>query len=213
MDVADVKRRLGALSTRSKASVEAARKSLRSYPTSVHPLLHERLSIHWPEMSKPATIVGASIEYSERSQQFRGNTFVHYFLSSFYEQEIRPGQEITPLTIRLSSKTDVGIDSRVSTVNEVLDRHSLWAGPDKDGIVSFNDLILPEVPRDLQLRLFDDFGKSIFSEAVQNLLLRNNFTFPVDDFVSIPIRDEDSAVPSLIMKEKYYAGRDDNRAY
>jgi hypothetical protein len=210
MDIQSIKDRLNALERQEKSSIDATLKSLRAYTTKVHPLCRERLSIHWLDESKSKTTKGRSVEYTNQAKQMRGNTFVHFLLQSFYDQEDSGRGESPILGLKLSMKTILDDSISLNLAEEVT---NLWHATrfEEEMIVELRDLVGPFISKCTYNNLVEDYKNSIFSEAVYNFLHRNNFQFPVDDFVQVRGRDETSM--DLIMVEKYYPGRDDNRAY
>lgn len=193
------------------ACADAITKCLRLYPTVCHPLLLERLSFYNRTMDTNKYIEGRTFRYTETAIGFRGNNLMNYCFQSFYVQE-QEGQEEYVIPIKVSMKTQVRQASGSMSVREAvvatLDK-LLIDGSRVVDLYAYASLFVDSIHLEL---LVNDYANSPLNLAIQGFLSENHYTFPLDKFLSVPGRQETTDT-DLTLKVKYYASRDDHRAY
>jgi len=204
------KERLTTMAAESKIGSDAIGKSLRCYPTKVHPILLERLSVWWDGLDRRSITEGKTFTYDKSVAGLTGSNLMNYVFQSFYDQE--PGDEVEIIYPRLSTKTSVVMsNSQGMTMRSEVEQ---WIGQhQQDGdydVVGLRMLAEQELGLLIVQDLLDNTLNSSFSQSVRSLLESHSFHFPSHQFVTVADR---KLSKDLLMKIKYYPSRDDNRAY
>jgi hypothetical protein len=203
-----VSERISQRKARCNENLEAEVKSLRKYSSEVHPLLRERLDVHFGTHVGPGLVFRTNTFdcIKGNNDNFRASAVMNWLFQSFYDQEEPRIGEV--IEIRVSSKTfnNDKITIEEETMTEFVNiANKIRRVPNLDDFIS-NELGF-EVALDL---LQSDFTQSTLSRSIQDFLVDNNYMFPAGKCVSVPGR---VIKTDLIMNVKYYPGRDDNRAY
>jgi len=208
--IALTKRRLATMAAGEKFGSDAISKSLRCYETKVHPVLSERLSVWLNGLDKRSVTQGRTFLYNRDVAGMPGSRFMNYVLQSFYEQE--PGAEVEVIYPKLSRRTST--DKTSATGLDMLHEVTKWLechqSEDLDEPTVLRDLAKIELTSTIVEDLLDNTLNSSLTRGICDLLFRNEFTFPSDEFLTVEGRRLNR---SLRMKVKYYPSRDDNRAY
>jgi hypothetical protein len=208
--IAIAKERMKAMVAEEKVGSDAYSKSLRCYETVVHPLFIERLSIWWQDLSNRSNIQGRTFIYDNRVEGFTGSKLMNYVFQSFYDQE--PRETIDIIYPKLSTRTTVllssslGLDMR-SEVEAWLESHYDASNLET---ISLRSLCTEELGHAVTQDLLDNTLNSSLSQSIKSFLFRNHFRFPSNQFVTV---DNRLINCDLKMTTKYYASRDDLRAY
>jgi hypothetical protein len=192
-------------------SLDASSKSLRGYATRVHPLNMERILQHYALNEREKVIRGKTFTYNASYEGLSGSNYVNFALQSFYDQEAREGIESIIIYPRLSVKTLIGPRLSKDTMREDIEK---WVDSHVSlttRVASLRELATEELGKSVVDNLLNDYVNSSLSQGILVFLLNHQWTFPSHDYVVV--RGRESPIPGLVMKQKYYANRDDNRAY
>lgn len=205
-----VKSRMTTMAAGTKIGSDAIAKSLRCYETRLHPFLKERLSIWWEELHDKSTTKGTTFRYDKDVEGLHGSRLMNYVFQGFYMQE--PTTKVDVIYPRLSRTTATWKSDRAGTV--IRDDVEQWLrsfhDEEEHDTVSLRALADQELGTTITRDILDNTLHSSLNQGICHLLLRNDFVFPSDEFVTVKSRRLD---PDLIMKVRYYPSRDDNRAY
>jgi hypothetical protein len=206
----EVFKRLKVMVSESNLSLDAVSKSLRGYTTYPHKIFMERMRQHYPELGALDSRQGKTFRYEKKAEGLNGSRMLNTALQSFYDQELLQNQESVIMYPKISTRTLADPHITEETMSQLINE---WVGDHSSlsrNITNFRDLVEDELGSTITKDLFDDFRTSQFSRAVLNHLLTYNWSFPAHKPLQVEGRNH---IDGLTMKTKYYAARDDNRAY
>lgn len=192
---------------------ESIQKSLRRYGTDIHPVLLERLKSYdidvFEEMSTISSVSTKSYRYYPTSQGMRGNYAMNYLMQSFFDCE-EPAWGGNVVYLSASSKTRDSSFEVNESLSGSLQRTIRDLSDGSDRPVSLGRLAVHYLGSVVASNLLvNDFGDTPVFHGIYNFLIRHK-AFPHDCFVHMPGR---LITRDMTMVTKYYAARDDYRAY
>lgn len=196
--------------------IDAFAKSLRKYETDVHPLWIECIVLLTDEELEPirpfATTRSGSYKFYRRSRGLELRQAMNFVMQSFFDmEEPRFHRIIYP---RCSKKTSCGIEAYGNCVmaEYIEQRIRLEDLAGRAQAFDFKVLCAQELGYLRSSELLDNpVHQTSMFRSIIDFLQRNNLTFPVDDFLTIPNRVEDQR--DLIMDSRFYPARSDLRAF
>lgn len=191
---------------------ESIQKSLRRYGTDIHPVLLERLKSYgidvFEESSTISSVSTKSYSYYPTSQGMRGNYVMNYLMQSLFDCE-EPAHGGNVIYLSASTKTmdpSSGSDSLSRSLQHTI--CSLSTGEEEP--VCFARLAVHYLGSVVASNLLDnEFDETPVFQGISNFLIRHK-AFPQNCFVQMPGR---LISRDMTMVTKYYAARDDYRAY
>lgn len=189
-------------------------KALRAYGTEVHPLFIERLSVHYPEKIGTGRLVqGKTFAYHQNYEYWSGSRLMNYIFQSFYDQEVVPESEARVLYSSVSTKTYSTSDDQEEphSVREATEQWVAAHAAAGGGTACFSALAVDNLGAPVVDDLTGDFGASKFAREVVSFLADNRWSVPAAE---VPVITNRKLRPyDLVMRARYYATRDDYRAY
>jgi hypothetical protein len=181
--------RLKSINEATGLSIDPFSKSLRSYETSLHPLLKERLvtlARIQDDVSEITTTT--SYHYQRTSEGFHGAGLSNYIFQPLFDQEEPEFNQI--IYVKCSSKT-VGPEGYGKRTMDQIIKSELRVSETEpqDAPTKFTDLcyryLSTESARDL---LQDDYSQTTLSRTIHSFLESNGYTFPASSFLEVPGR-------------------------
>jgi hypothetical protein len=202
-----VTERLKERRTRMNETLDAEAKSLRKYRTEAFPPFRERWD-YWYNTSVRARNLEGSTSYewvSGHGDSWKPSAMMQWMLQSLYNYDESEYGLVIEIKV---SKTTFLEDGR--TVRETVRDDLINLGQKFEKVPELLDYASSILGWSVVFDLFNDVKTSSLFSSINDFLRDNNFSFPAASRVKVKSR---KIRRDLVMCVRYYANRDDNRAY
>lgn len=207
----EIKSRLVEMEKCSSLNKDAFQKSLRSYSTTLHPILRERIGTLGgmrDDISAISTSRTGSYSYQDRPGQLDGQRYSNFTYQPLFDVD-EPGYgQIIRLSCSNKTKSAERFGDNVMEDEVVKALRSISSSGEAADFRDVCSLHLPQAELDDLFQ--DDFASSTLASSILGFLEDNDYTFPATASLKVPGRD----IPrELEMDSKFYVSRNDDRAF